>query len=241
MIVIPAIDIIDGKPVRLYKGQYDKKEIVGEDAVKIAEGFEKAGAKYIHIVDLDGAKEGYLINKKVIAQIRKAVTVPMEVGGGIRTYEDVEYLINNGVNRVILGTVAIEDKKLLEKSVENFKEKIAVGIDCKNGYLCGRGWINESNINYLDFIKYLESIGISNIIVTDIDKDGTLEGVNKEFINSIVKNTKIKVTASGGVRDIKDIISLNEMNIYGAIVGKSIYNGNLNLNQAIKYTNKEVV
>lgn len=240
MIIIPAIDIIDNKPVRLFQGDYDKKEIVGEDILEVAKSFEEAGAEYVHLVDLDGAKAGSMINKDVIVKVANALSIPIEVGGGIRTYEDVKYYIENGISRVILGTAAIEDLEFVKRLVEEFKEKIAVGIDCKDGYLCGRGWLETTKLHYVDFAKTMEQIGIDNIIVTDISKDGTLQGTNIDMIIELKKSVNIKLTASGGVKDMSDIEKLNELGIYGVIAGKAIYSGSLDLKEAIKECKKGV-
>lgn len=240
MIIIPAIDIIDNKPVRLFQGDYDKKEIVGEDILEVAKSFEEAGAEYVHLVDLDGAKAGSMINKDVIVEVANSLKIPVEVGGGIRTYEDVKYYIDNGISRVILGTAAIEDLDFVKRLVAEFKEKIAVGIDCKDGYLCGRGWLETTKLHYLDFAKIMEQIGIDNIIVTDISKDGTLQGTNIDMIVELKKSVNIKLTASGGVKDITDIEKLNELGIYGVIAGKAIYSGSLSLKDAIEECKKGV-
>lgn len=234
MIVIPAIDIINGKAVRLYKGSYDKVQIVGENILDIAKEFEAQGAEFIHVVDLDGAKVGSLINKEVVIEIAQKTNVPIEIGGGIRKYEDISFLLKNGVSRVILGTAAIEDKELLKRVSKEFKERIAVGIDCKDGYLYGSGWLKKSKVHYRDFVKEMELMEIQNIIVTDINKDGTLLGSNIELIKDIKKLTDINITASGGIKDINDIKELKKINIYGAITGKAIYNGSLNLKKAIE-------
>lgn len=234
MIIIPAIDIIEQKPVRLYQGNYEKKEIVGQSVLDIARGFERAGAKYIHLVDLDGAKDGRLINKEIIINVAKSINIPIEVGGGIRSYDDVKYLVDNGVSRIILGTMAIENKDALKEIITDFKDKIAIGVDCRNGYLCTRGWIKKSNINYIEFSRDMEYLGIKNIIVTDISKDGTLMGSNIEMLKELQKEVNIKITASGGVRDIHDIKKLKEINIYGVIIGKALYSGNINLKKAIE-------
>ena len=233
MIIIPAIDIIDGKPVRLYQGDYDKKESVGEDILEISKSFENAGASYIHLVDLDGAKKGELVNKEIIIKVVNEVNVPVEVGGGIRTYQDVKYLIDNGVSRVILGTVAIEDSEFVKSVVNEFGEKIAVGVDCKNEYLCGRGWLEESKLHYISFSKKMEELGVKNIILTDISKDGTLKGTNIDMLKKLGENIEINLTASGGVAGIDDIKELKKLNIYGVIVGKAIYSGYINLKEAI--------
>ena len=202
MIIIPAIDIIDGKPVRLYQGDYNKKEIVSEDVYDTSKKFEDLGAQWVHLVDLDGAKKGELVNSNVIIKVAQSLSIPIEVGGGIRNFEDIKYLIDNGVSRVILGTSAMEDENLLKKALREYGEKIAVGIDCKEGYACGRGWLQESSIHYIEFAKRLEKLGVKNIIVTDISKDGTLEGPNIEMLNELKKEVSIDITASGGIRDI---------------------------------------
>ena len=205
MIILPAIDIIDGKPVRLYQGDYSRKEIVADDIFKTAKSFEDAGAEYIHLVDLDGAKEGSNKNHELVIKLAKTLDIPVELGGGIRSFETISYLIDNGVSRVILGTVAIEDEELLRKAVDTYKEKIAVGIDCKDGKLCGRGWLEKSDLDYVDFAKKMEKIGIKNIIVTDISKDGTLMGPNVDMLKKLKEKVNIEITASGGISNIEDI------------------------------------
>ena len=236
MIIIPAIDIIDGKPVRLYQGDYNKKEIVAENILDTAKSFEKLGAGFVHLVDLDGAKKGELVNGEVIIEVANTLDVPVEVGGGIRTFETIEYLINNGISRVILGTSAMEDEELLKKAIAKFGEKIAVGIDCKDGYAYGRGWLEGSSLYYIDFAKKLESLGVKNVIVTDISKDGTLEGPNVEMLKKLSEEVDMDITASGGIRDIENIKDLNDLNLYGAITGKAIYANTLSLEEAIKLT-----
>ena len=239
MIIIPAIDIIDGKPVRLYQGDYNKKEIVAKDVLDTSKKFEYLGAQWIHLVDLDGAKKGELVNLNVIIGIAQTLSIPVEVGGGIRTFEDIKYLIDNGVSRVILGTSAMEDEKLLNKALREYGEKIAVGIDCKDGYVCGRGWLQKSSIHYIEFAKRLEKLGVKNIIVTDISKDGTLEGPNIEMLNELKKEVCMDITASGGIRDVSNIKALKEIDVYGAITGKAIYAKTLSLEEAIKVTREE--
>lgn len=239
MIIIPAIDIIDGKPVRLYQGDYNKKEIVAKDVLDTSKNFEYLGAQWIHLVDLDGAKKGELVNLNVIIEIAQTLSIPVEVGGGIRIFEDIKYLIDNGVSRVILGTSAMEDEKLLNKALREYGEKIAVGIDCKDGYVCGRGWLQKSSIHYIEFAKRLEKLGVKNIIVTDISKDGTLEGPNIEMLNELKKEVCMDITASGGIRDVSNIKALKEIDVYGAITGKAIYAKTLSLEEAIKVTREE--
>lgn len=239
MIILPAIDIIDGKPVRLYQGDYNKKEIVAEDILETAKSFQDAGAEYIHLVDLDGAKSGELINKEVIVKVAKTLDIPVEIGGGIRSFETIKYYIDNGISRVILGTSAMEDEELLIKAVEAFGDKIAVGIDCKDGYAYGRGWLEGSSLYYIDFAKKLEKIGVKNVIVTDISKDGTLEGPNVEMLKKLSEEVNMDITASGGIRDIQNIRDLNDLGLYGAITGKAIYANTLSLEEAIKLTKGE--
>lgn len=239
MIIIPAIDIIDGKPVRLYQGDYNKKEIVAKDVLDTSKNFEYLGAQWIHLVDLDGAQKGELVNLNVIIEIAQTLSIHVEVGGGIRTFEDIKYLIDNGVSRVILGTSAMEDEKLLNKALREYGEKIAVGIDCKDGYVCGRGWLQKSSIHYIEFAKRLEKLGVKNIIVTDISKDGTLEGPNIEMLNELKKEVCMDITASGGIRDVSNIKALKEIDVYGAITGKAIYAKTLSLEEAIKVTREE--
>ena len=234
MKVIPAIDIIEGKAVRLFQGDYNRKEYIGEDIINLAKSFVDNGADLIHLVDLDGAKEGRLINKEIILELAKNLNIDIEVGGGIRSYKDIEDLINGGVARVILGTVAIEDKGLLERVVRDFGDKIAIAVDFKEGYICTKGWIDKSDVYYMDLIKDMESIGVKNIIVTDISKDGTLEGSNVGIIKDISEITSIDITASGGVKDVNDIIALKALDIYGCIVGKAIYSKTIDLEEAIK-------
>ena len=235
MVIIPAIDIIDGKAVRLYQGDYNKKDNMQGEVLDIAKSFKEAGAKLIHLVDLDGAKEGKLINKDLILKVVNDLNIDVEVGGGIRTFEDIKALIDGGARRVILGTIAIEDKDLLRKVVDDFKEKIAVAIDFKDGYIHTKGWLNKSEIYYKDLIKELEVIGVKNIIVTDITKDGTLLGPNIEIMKELSEFTSIDITSSGGIKNLENIIELNKLNIYGCIVGKAIYSKDVNLKEAISY------
>lgn len=234
MIIIPAIDIIDGKPVRLYQGDYNKKEIVAEDILDTAKSFQDAGAEYVHLVDLDGAKKGEIVNGDAIIKVAKTLDIPVEVGGGIRTYDSIKYLIDNGVSRVILGTSAMEDEELLRKAINDFGSKIAVGIDCKDGYAYGRGWLESSSLYYIDFAKKLEKMGVKNVIVTDISKDGTLEGPNVEMLRKLSEEVNMDITASGGIKDIDNIKALKELGLYGAITGKAIYANTLSLEEAIK-------
>lgn len=234
MIILPAIDMIDGSPVRLYQGDYSKKEIVADSVIDTAKAFEMSGAEYIHMVDLDGAKTGKKENARWIVEVSKNVHVPIEVGGGIRTMDDISYYLENGVSRVILGTSAINDPELLKQAVEKYGEKIAVGMDCKNGYAMSEGWLMKSQLYYLDFAKHLEEIGVKNIIFTDISKDGTLSGPNIEMLKKLTETVRIDITASGGIRDLSHIQQLAQLHLYGAITGKAIYAGTMDLKEAIR-------
>lgn len=233
MLILPAIDILNKQPVRLYQGDYQKKEVVGQSVLSLAKRFAKMNAKYLHLVDLDGAKEGQPINQDLIIEVAKTLDIPIEVGGGIRSLDDITYYLNQGVARVILGTGAIEDKQLLITAVKRYKDQIAVGIDCKNGYVYGHGWLKESKIEYIDFARELEKIGVKTIIVTDISKDGTLSGANIEMLSELKKQVSIHIIASGGIKNIEDIKRLKEMDMYGAITGKAIYHGSLDLKEAL--------
>ncbi len=234
MIILPAIDIIDGKPVRLYQGDYNKKEIVAEDVFETAKSFEDMGAEYVHLVDLDGAKSGSNQNHELVIKIAKILRIPVELGGGIRSFETIKYLLDNGVSRVILGTIAMEDEELLKKSIDTYGEKVAVGIDCKEGKVYGRGWLAGSDLDYIDFAKKMESVGVKNVIVTDISKDGTLEGPNVEMLRKLKETVDINITASGGICNIDNIKELMDIDLYGAITGKAIYAKTLSLEEAIK-------
>ncbi|MBP3852932.1 MAG: 1-(5-phosphoribosyl)-5-[(5-phosphoribosylamino)methylideneamino]imidazole-4-carboxamide isomerase [Erysipelotrichaceae bacterium] len=239
MIILPAIDIIDQAPVRLYQGDYNQKEVVGSSVLEIARMFEACQASYIHMVDLDGAKAGHKKNAELICQVARSVQVPVEVGGGIRTMEDIEYYLSRGVQRVILGTAAIHDRNLLKEAVERYKEKIAVGLDCKDGYVCGSGWLETSELYYVDFARELEKMGVQTIIFTDISKDGTLQGPNLSMLKILKEAVSMQITASGGIRDLEHIRALKQLGLYGAITGKAIYADTLDLKEAIALCQEE--
>ncbi|MCY6482884.1 1-(5-phosphoribosyl)-5-[(5-phosphoribosylamino)methylideneamino]imidazole-4-carboxamide isomerase [Clostridium aestuarii] len=234
MIIFPAIDIKNRKCVRLYKGDFDTTEVMAEDPVEVAKKFEAAGAEYLHIVDLDGAQKGVIENIDIIENIINSINIPIELGGGIRDIETINSLIKKGVSRVILGTAALNNKDLVLDALKKHKEKIAISIDAKNELVAINGWVNLSEVNYIDFAKEMENIGVGTIIFTDISKDGTLKGPNYEQLTELNKNVKCNIIASGGIKDINDIIKLKEMNLYGAITGKAIYSGNINLEEALK-------
>lgn len=233
MIIIPAIDILDQKPVRLYQGDYAQSQCVGENILDLAKAFEKEGASYLHMVDLNGAKEGRKVNQKSIIEVASALTIPVEVGGGIRTMEDVDFYLNNGIARVILGTAAIENMHFLKAALVKYKEKIVVGLDCKKGYVCGNGWLSKSDLEYIDFARMLQKIGVQTLIVTDIHKDGTMKGPNLEMLRNLQEAVSVQIIASGGIKDITHIQQLLELNVYGAISGKAMYAKTLRLKEAL--------
>lgn len=233
MIILPAIDILDHAPVRLYQGDYDQKETVGESILEIAKTFEQEGASYVHMVDLNGAKEGKKCNQEVIVEVANALSIPIEVGGGIRSMEDVASYLDHGVARVILGTAALEDEAFLKQAIDTYQEKIAVGIDCKDGFVCGNGWLSESKWHYVEFAKKMEQMGVKTIIVTDISKDGTMMGPNVDMLKTLKEHVSMQIIASGGIKDITHIQALKELDIYGAITGKAMYAKTLSLPEAI--------
>lgn len=233
MIIFPAIDLRHGKCVRLYQGKFEEAEVVDENPVNVALNFKRSGAEYIHIVDLDGALNGKMKNLSCISNIIKNVDIPVELGGGIRNMDTIDMLIKAGVSRVILGTAALENTDLVKDAVTKYGDKIAVGIDAKNKKVAVNGWTNVSGVDYIDFAKSVENMGVSTIIFTDISKDGTLEGPNLQQLNEINSSVQCRIIASGGIKSIADLAAINEMEIYGAIVGKGIYSGKIDLKKAI--------
>lgn len=233
MIILPAIDILDGKPVRLFQGDYSKSSLVGEDILALAKKFEKGSVSYLHIVDLNGAKVGNRQNASIICEVLKRCKCPIEIGGGIRTMEDIDFYIENGASRVILGTSAIHDLDLLIQAIEKYGSKIAVGLDCKNGYVCTSGWLETSKEFYLDFAKKMEQLGVSTLICTDISKDGTLQGPNFELLRNLKSHVSCQLIASGGVSNLSHIQMCKDLDLYGVIVGKAIYEKTLNLKEAM--------
>ena len=237
MFILPAIDIKDGDVVRLYKGDYDKMEKVADDFLETAKSFEAAGAEWIHMVDLDGAIEGKPVNTKIYTDVAEFTNLKVELGGGIRNIEVVHAYLEMGISRVILGSAALKDPKLVVDSLKLFgSEKIAVGIDAKNGMVATEGWLETSDVNYIDLANKMISYGVKYFIFTDISRDGTLSGVNAEQLKALYDGTSgdCNIIASGGVHNIEDIKICKEMGLYGTICGKSIYSGALDLKQAIE-------
>lgn len=234
MIIFPAIDILKGKCVRLIQGDYNREKVYGDSPVDMAKQWEEKGAEFIHIVDLDGARSGKSINEQIIIDIAKAVDVPIQVGGGIRSMDTVERYLHNDINRVIVGTAAIEDKQFLQEAVESYGERIVVSLDAKDGYVATEGWTDTSNVRALDIVKDLEKLGVKTIVYTDIAKDGMLQGPNLEEQKTMNEATSIDVIASGGVTTREDVDQLKQLNMYGAIVGKALYDGKITFEELIK-------
>lgn len=235
MLLIPAIDIKDNKCVRLLRGDYTTAHQVAEDAVEAAESFRRSGADWVHVVDLDGAKDAVPKNSELIFRIQKGSGLKLEVGGGIRSMNTIDYYLSNGISRVILGSVAVDDPSFVREAVKKYADRIAVGIDAKDGMVAQNGWLQTSNVNYLELAKEMEQAGVKYIIFTDINLDGTLSGPNLDMLDEINHAVSCSIIASGGVANMKDIVNLLDLNIYGVICGKAVYSGSLNLQSAIRF------
>ena len=233
MILFPAIDIRNGNCVRLIQGDYDQETIYGNSPTAMAQEWEQQGAAYLHLVDLDGAKTGDSSNAQAIRDVAQAVSIPVQVGGGIRSMAMVDGHIENGVSRVIIGTAAINDPDFLKAAVEKYGDKIAVSIDARNGYVATDGWTETSDVKATDLLIELEKIGVQTVVYTDIYKDGMLQGPNFKELQLVDEATSIDVIASGGVTTKEDIEKLQNMNMYGAIIGKALYDGNLDLAELV--------
>lgn len=234
MIIFPAIDLKDGKCVRLKQGKFNEVTVFGESPVEMAKKWEDDGAKFLHLVDLDGAKDGIPKNLELIKNIASNLNIPIQIGGGIRTKETVRILLEAGVNRIILGTVAVNNKDLLKELVDEYKEKIVVSIDAKDGLVAVDGWINVSEVSSIDLVCELENIGVKTVVYTDISKDGMMQGPNFEVYKTLKKNTKIDIIASGGVSSIEDLKKLKGIGVYGTITGKAIYTGAIDFKKALE-------
>lgn len=238
MKILPAIDIKDGNCVRLYKGDYNTVQKVAESYMDTARGFEAAGADWIHMVDLDGAKDASQQNKEIFLDVAKNTGLKVELGGGIRSLDTVEMYISGGISRVIIGSAAVKDPQLVKDAVKEYGGRVAVGIDAKNGYVATEGWLETSNVYFTDLAKAMADVGVEYIIFTDISKDGTLSGVNAAQLDEINRCCSANIIASGGVHTIDDITACRRLGLYGTICGKSIYSGTLDLSQAIREAEK---
>lgn len=239
MILLPAIDILGGNCVRLYKGEYNTARRVAVSAEETVREFCSKGAEYIHAVDLDGAKSGECVNRELFYRLAQISSVPIELGGGIRNIEAVKDFLEHGISRVILGSAAVKDREFLKRAADLYADRISVGIDAKDGRVAVSGWTESSEINYIDFAKQVEALGIKNIIFTDISRDGTLEGPNLDMLRQLSDNTHCDITASGGIKTPDDIKALCDMKLYGAITGRAVYDGTLDLEKAVKLTKSE--
>lgn len=234
MNIFPAIDLFDKKAVRLFKGDYNQMTVYSDNPIEVARDFEKSGAKYIHMVDLEGAKDGTTPNIEVVSDIAKNTSLFVEIGGGIRSMETVERYLNAGVSRVILGTSAVTDEDFLISAVEKYGDKIAVGADVKDGYIAIKGWLEKSAYTLDSFFEKMQKLGVKTIICTDISKDGAMKGTNLQMYRELSKKYSLDIVASGGVSTIDDIKELRKMELYGAIIGKAYYTGAINLAEAIE-------
>ena len=234
MNIFPAIDLYDKKAVRLYKGNYEEMTVYSENPIEIAYDFESKGAKFIHMVDLEGAKNGTTPNIEIVKEVATKTSLFVEIGGGIRNIETVEKYLNAGVSRVILGTAAVNDERFLKEAISKYQEKIAVGADIKDGYIAIKGWIEKSQYSLDEFLCKMEAFGVKTVICTDISKDGAMKGTNLALYKELSEKYSLDIVASGGVSTIDDIKALREMNLYGAIIGKAYYIGAIDLKEAIE-------
>lgn len=236
MYIYPAIDLYEGKAVRLFKGDYAQMTVYSDNPAEVAKAFAAAGAKHIHLVDLEGAKKGEPANLKTIANIIAAADLFVEVGGGIRNLETIEQYLSIGVNRVILGTAAVTDPAFLEESLGRYGEKIAVGVDIKDGFVAIKGWTEKSSVTAEDFFARMEKLGVKTVICTDISRDGAMKGTNRELYKSLSETYAIDLIASGGVSTMEDVKALADMKLHGAIIGKAYYIGAIDLKEAVEAT-----
>ena len=234
MILFPAIDLYEGKAVRLYKGDYAQMTVYSDHPEEIAMDFAAKGATHAHPVDLEGAKNGTTPNLNTVLKLKEAAGLFCEIGGGIRSMETVKTYLSAGLDRVILGTAAVEDPVFLRAAVDEYGGQIAVGVDVKDGYVAVKGWTEKSALRFMDFCKEMEQIGVKTLICTDISRDGAMRGTNREMYKQLSESLGLQITASGGVSTMEDIESLRDMNLYGAIIGKAYYTGDIDLKKAIE-------
>ena len=234
MFLYPAIDLVGGKAVRLYKGDYARMTVYSDNPVAVAKDFQAAGSKHIHLVDLEGAKSGVPENLQTIRAILAETDLFVEVGGGIRNMDTVDTYLNAGVDRVILGTAAVTDPGFLKAALEKYGEKIAVGVDLKDGLVAIKGWTETSDLTADDFFTRMETLGVRTVICTDISRDGAMKGTNRELYRELSQKYAIDLIASGGVSSLEDVQALSAMNLHGAIIGKAYYIGAIDLKTAIE-------
>lgn len=234
MLIFPAIDLFEGKAVRLYKGDYAQMTIYNENPLNVAKDFAAAGATHLHVVDLEGARSGETPNLDTVAALAANSGLFTEVGGGIRSMEVVERYLNAGVHRVILGTAAVNDEVFLKEALACYGDKIAVGVDIKDGFVAIKGWTEKSSLDALEFCEKMEALGVKTIICTDISKDGAMKGANHELYRTLSQRFGVQIIASGGISSIEDVKKLAVLDIYGAIIGKAYYTGAISLAEAIE-------
>ena len=234
MILFPAIDIVGGKAVRLYKGDYDQMTVYSDDPSAVALDFKACGATHIHIVDLEGARDGGTPNFDTVMEIKKQSGLFCEIGGGIRNMEVVDRYLSAGVDRVILGTAAISDEAFLKEAIKKYNARVAVGADIRDGFIAVKGWLERSSVTADEFFEKMQNLGVRTIICTDISKDGAMAGTNLHLYRTLSRRYSVDITASGGVSSMADIQALQEMNLYGAIIGKAYYTGAIDLKEAVE-------
>ena len=233
MILFPAIDLVGGQAVRLYKGDYNRMTVYAQHPESVGLAFRHAGARAIHIVDLEGAKSGETPNFDTVLKIKRESGLFCEVGGGIRSLDVIDRYLSAGIDRVILGTAALENKALLQTALATYGERIAVGADLKNGFVAVKGWLETSEISADDFFSEMQSFGVKTVICTDISRDGAMRGTNLALYRELQSKYAMQITASGGVSSLDDVKALTKMGLYGAIIGKAYYEGAINLTEAI--------
>ena len=238
MLIFPAIDLFEGKAVRLYKGDYAQMTVYNEDPLAVAADFKRAGATCLHVVDLEGAKSGETPNIDTVTALSAVDGLFVEVGGGIRSMEVVDRYLSAGVDRVILGTAAVKDEAFLRAAVAKYGEKIAVGVDIKDGFVAIKGWTEKSDLEAMAFCEKMQNIGVRTLICTDISKDGAMQGANHALYRELSARFGVQIIASGGVSSIEDVKKLAAIDLYGAIVGKAYYTGAINLKEAIEVAAK---
>ncbi len=234
MLIFPAIDLYEGKAVRLYKGRYEDMTVYSEDPVSVALDFKKQGAEHIHIVDLEGAKNGSTPNFDTVCAIKEAAGLFCEIGGGVRNMETVERYLAAGIDRVILGTAAVQDEAFLCAAAAAYGERIAVGADIKDGYIAVKGWTQTSGVTAEAFFEKMQALGVGTVICTDISKDGAMRGANVQLYTALCERFRLNITASGGVSTLQDIGALKALGLYAAIIGKAYYTGAVDLREAVK-------
>ena len=234
MIIFPAIDLYEGKAVRLYRGDYAQMTVYSEHPEEIGSRFVSEGATHVHLVDLEGARDGTTPNLETALRLKRETGLFCEIGGGIRSMDTVRTYLENGLDRVILGTAAVRDPAFLEKALEDYGSRIAVGADVRDGRISVQGWTEDTGLSLSDFCERMRKIGVQNLICTDISRDGAMRGTNRELYSRLSREAGMNITASGGVSSLEDVIALRKLNLYGAIIGKAWYTGTVSLKEAVE-------